>query len=107
MVIPLAEGWAVVGLLIVTTAAIRASGPVLLGGRNLPARAGAVIALTAPALLAALVVTETFRGEGSDLVVDERALGVAGAGVVLAFRGSILMAGGVAMAVTAGARALI
>jgi branched-subunit amino acid transport protein len=103
----LAEAWAVVGLLIVTTAVIRASGPVLLGGRDLPARAAAVIALTAPALLAALVVTETFRGDGSELVIDERALGVGAAGVVLALRGSILVAGGVAMAVTAGARALL
>jgi hypothetical protein len=42
-----------------------------------------VIALLAPALLAALVVTETFGEEGSSLVVDERALGVAGAGAFL------------------------
>ena len=69
-------------------------------------RAAAVIGLTAPALLAALVMTETFRGGSGELVVDERVLGVAGAGVVLAFRGSILVAGIVAMAVTAGARAL-
>ncbi len=102
----MADGWALVGLLIVTTAVIRASGPVLLGGRELPVRAAAVIALTAPALLAALVMTETFRGGSGELVVDERVLGVAGAGVVLAFRGSILVAGIVAMAVTAGARAL-
>ena len=51
-------------------------------------------------------MTETFRGGSGELVVDERALGVAGAGVVLALRGSILLAVIVAMAVTAGARAL-
>lgn len=102
----MADGWALVGLLIVSTALIRASGPVLLGGRELPARASAVIALVAPALLAALVVTETFRGTGSELIVDERALGVAAAGVALAFRGSIIVAAAVAMAVTAGARAI-
>jgi uncharacterized membrane protein len=102
----LAEAWTLVGLLIVTTALIRASGPVLLGGRDLPERATAVIGLVAPALLAALVVTETFRGEGTELTLDERALGVAGAGVVLALRGPMLVAMAVAMAVTAAARAL-
>lgn len=94
-----------VAWLIATTAAIRATGPIALGGRELPARMMGVIALLAPALLAALVVTETFRGEGSELTVDERFLGVAGAGAVLALRGSILAAMAVAMALTAGARA--
>ena len=102
----MAEVWTLTALLVVTTALIRASGPVLLGGRALPERAGAVIALMAPALLAALVMTETFRGSGSELVVDERVLGVAGAGVVLALRGPLLVAIGVAMALTAGVRAL-
>jgi branched-subunit amino acid transport protein len=105
--IQLAEEWVLVGWLIVTTAAIRASGPVALGGRRLPASAMNVIGLLAPALLAALVVTETFRGEGSELTLDERALGVAGAGAVLLLRGSIVAAMVVAMALTAGARALI
>lgn len=103
----MADVWLLVGLLIVTTAIIRASGPVLLGGRELPPRVGAVIALTAPALLAALVATETFGGEGSELTVDERALGVAAAGGALALRGGILVAMVAAMAVTAGSRALL
>jgi branched-subunit amino acid transport protein len=102
----LAEGWILAALLVVTTALIRASGPVVLGGRELPERAGAVIALVAPALLAALVMTETFRGSGSELVVDERALGVAAAGVVLVLRGPLLLAIAVAMVLTAGARAV-
>ena len=103
----MAEEWALVAWLVATTAAIRAAGPVALGGRELPERAMRVISLLAPALLAALVVTETFRGDGSELTVDERALGVAGAGAVLARRGSILAAMAVAMALTAGARALL
>jgi uncharacterized membrane protein len=102
----LADAWLLVGLMVVTTALIRASGPVVLGGRELPPRAGAVIGLIAPALLAALVVTETFRGDGTSLTVDERVLGVAGAGMVVAFRGPLLVAMAVAMALTAGARAL-
>ena len=102
----MAEGWILAALLVFTTALIRASGPVVLGGRELPERAGAVIALVAPALLAALVMTETFRGSGSELVVDERALGVAAAGVVLVLRGPLLLAIAVAMVLTAGARAV-
>jgi len=46
--------------------------PVLVGARELPPRADAVIALLAPALLTALVVTETF-GEDGHIVLDERA----------------------------------
>jgi branched-subunit amino acid transport protein len=103
---PLGEEWALLAWLAATTAIIRASGPVALGGRELPAQAMGVIALLAPALLSALVVTQTFRGEGSELTIDARALGVAGAAGVLALRGGILLAGVVAMALTAGARAL-
>ena len=102
----MADAWVLIAWLVVTTALIRASGPVILGGRELPQRAVGVIALLAPALLAALVMTETFRGEGSELIVDERALGVTGAGTVMLLRGSILLALAVAMALTAGLRAL-
>jgi branched-subunit amino acid transport protein len=101
----LAEEWALVAWLVATTVAIRAAGPVALGGRELPSRAMGVIALLAPALLAALVVTETFASEESELTLDERALGVAGAGAVLALRAGILVAMVVAMGLTAGARA--
>jgi hypothetical protein len=103
----LGEEWILVGCLVATTAAIKAAGPVTLGGRELPARAIGVIALLAPALLAALVVTETFGNDSSELTLDERALGVAGAGAVIALRGGILLAMAVAMALTAGARALL
>ncbi|MDP9228626.1 MAG: AzlD domain-containing protein [Actinomycetota bacterium] len=102
----MADAWLLVFLLIVTTAVIRASGPVLLGARRLPDRARSVIALMAPALLAALVVTETFRGDGSELTLDARALGVAGAGVALTVTDSLLVAMGVAVALTASARAI-
>ena len=52
--------WITIGALAVATAAIKASGPLVLGGRSLPAPAVLVISLLAPALLAALVVTQTF-----------------------------------------------
>jgi branched-subunit amino acid transport protein len=103
----LGEGWVVVVWLTVTTAVIRAAGPVALGGRELPARVMGVVALLAPALLAALVVTETFGGEGGEFTVDERILGLAGAGAVLAMRRGILLAMAVSMGLTAGARAVL
>jgi branched-subunit amino acid transport protein len=101
------DGWILVVWLAITTAVIRAAGPVALGGHELPPRAMSVIGLLAPALLAALVVTQTLGGEGSQLVLDERAAGVAGAGVVLVLRGGILLAMAVAVAVAAAAHAVI
>ena len=103
----MAETWVVVAWLVVTTAVIRAAGPVSLAGRDLPPRAIDVIALLAPALLAALVVTETFESSGGDFTVDERLLGVAGAGVVVALRGGILLAMAVAMGLAAAGHAVL
>ena len=77
----------------------------LVGGRDLPPRVVAVIALLAPALLAALVVTETF-GEDRHLVLDERAIGVAVAGLMLALRAPVLIAVALAAVATALTRAL-
>jgi branched-subunit amino acid transport protein len=101
----MSDAWIVVIALIVTTAIIRASGPVALGGRELPTRVLNVVALLAPALLAGLVMTETFGHDG-ELVLDERAAGVAAAGGTLLFRDSPLIAVVVAATVTAGLRAL-
>jgi branched-subunit amino acid transport protein len=99
--------WVTIGVLAVTTAAIRAAGPVLLGGRELPERAFHVIALLAPALLAALVAVQTFSApEGRQLEIDARVLGVGAAGLVLWRRGSALLAVATAAVVTALARAV-
>jgi branched-subunit amino acid transport protein len=104
----LADGWVLVIWVAATTAVIRAAGPVALGGRELPPRAMSVIGLLAPALLAALVITQTLGNEdSSELVLDERVVGVAGAGVVLALRGGILLAMAVAVALSAGAHAVL
>ncbi len=48
--------WTAIVVVVVISFAIKAAGPALLGGRALPPRARAVIALLAPVLLAALVV---------------------------------------------------
>jgi uncharacterized membrane protein len=98
--------WVTIVAVAVASAAIKAAGPVLVGGRELPPRVTSVIALLAPALLAALVVTETF-GEDGHLVLDERAVGVAVAGVALALRVPILGAVALAAAATALIRALV
>jgi len=101
------EVWVTIGALALATAVIRASGPLALGGRELPDRLAAVIALLAPALLAALVVVETVSSEsGDELDADERVAGVAAAGGILLAGGTTLPAVIVAAAVTAAARAL-
>ena len=97
------EVWITIGALAVTTAAIKAVGPVILGGRELPGAAMGVISLLAPALLGALVITQTFAGEGRELVVDARVAGVAAAAIALWMRASML----VAMIVAAGVAALV
>jgi uncharacterized membrane protein len=96
--------WVAIVAVALANAVIKAAGPLLVGGRELPPRVVAVIALLAPALLAALVVTETF-GEDRHLVIDERAIGVAVAGLVLALRGPVLIAVALAAITTALARA--
>ena len=95
--------WVAIVAVTLASAAIKAAGPVLVGGRELPPRANAVIALLAPALLAALVVTETF-GDDGHLVLDERALGVGVAALALALRAPVLLAVALAALVTALAR---
>ena len=82
------------------TVLLKGAGPVLLGGRPLPARLAAVLGLLAPALLAALVVTQTFA-HGRHLVLDARAAGVAVAAVAIALRAPLLAVVVAAAAVTA------
>jgi branched-subunit amino acid transport protein len=95
--------WVAIIAVALANAAIKATGPVVFGGRELPPWANAVIALLAPSLLAALVVTETF-GEDGHLVLDEKALGVGVAAVSLALGASVLLAVILAALATALAR---
>jgi len=98
--------WIVVIVTGVGTLALKAAGPVILGGRPLPGRLSGVVTLVGPALLAALVAIGTFA-EGQRLVVDARVLGVAAAAVAIRFRAPVLVVVILAAAVTAGARALV
>lgn len=99
----MSDAWLIVAVVGIGTVIIKASGPVLLGGRVLPARAGAVVALLAPALLAALVVSASV-GSGSQLVADARLIGVGAAAVLLVLRAPILLVVVVAAAAAALAR---
>lgn len=99
------DAWLVVAVVGTGTIAIKAAGPVLLGGRPLPERARAVIGLLAPALLAALVATTTLA-DGQALVLDARAIGVAAAGVLLLVRAPVLLVVVVAAAAAAISRLL-
>lgn len=87
------------------TAAIKAAGPVALGGRDLPEWSTRVIVLLAPALLAALVATAALA-DGDELALGAETAGVAAAGLVVWRTDSIVACVAVAAAVTAGLRAL-
>jgi hypothetical protein len=97
--------WTTIGVLTVVSATIKATGPVLVGGRELPGWATRIIALLAPALLAALVVVDTFA-DGKSLVLDARAAGLAAAGIAVALRAPIIVVILLAAAATALVRAV-
>jgi len=97
--------WVAIVTVALANAAIKAAGPILAGGQELPPRVNAVIVLLTPALLTALVVTETF-GEDSHLALDERALGVGVAAVAVTLRAPVLLAVVLAASATALARLL-
>jgi uncharacterized membrane protein len=100
------QTWLVVGLVGAGTIAIKAIGPVLLGGRPLSERLSSVIELLAPALLGALVAVQTF-GNGQALAVDERVLGVAVAAIAIWRKAPLLVVVLLATITTALARALL
>jgi branched-subunit amino acid transport protein len=87
------------------TAAIKAAGPVALGGRELPTWFTSVVILLSPALLAALVATQAFA-EGDHLALDADTVGVAAGGLAVWRTGSIIACVVVAAAATAAERTL-
>lgn len=102
----MSDAWISVAIVGVGTIAIKAMGPVALGGRPLPERLTAVIELLAPALLAALVAVQAFGAERA-LVIDERLIGLAAAGIALWLKAPVLVVVLVAAAATALARLLV
>jgi hypothetical protein len=97
--------WSTIAGLALATAVIKAFGPVIFGGRELPRLLARTIPLLAPALLAALVIVETFSGSGRSITLDARAAGLAAAGVALALRAPLLIVVLGAAVATAVARA--
>ena len=98
------EAWITVLVVAAATIVIKAAGPVILGGRQLPPSVLSVVALLPAALLSALVAVLTFQANGQ-LVVDARAIGLAVAAVAIWLRTPILIVVLIAAGVTAAARA--
>jgi uncharacterized membrane protein len=94
--------WIVVVAVGAATVALKAAGPVLLGGRTLPPRTLALVEVLAPVMLAALVVTQAVGGD-EELVLDERLAGLAVAGAAVLLRAPLLLV----MALAAVAAALL
>ncbi|MEU3555487.1 AzlD domain-containing protein [Streptomyces fragilis] len=97
--------WIAIGLTAVGCYAVKLAGLLVPGAvleRPLVRRLAALLPV---ALLAALTAQQTF-GDGRELVLDARVLGVGAAGVALLLRAPFLVVVGVAVAVTAGVRAL-
>jgi branched-subunit amino acid transport protein len=94
--------WLVIAVVGVVTMVFKSSGPVLLGTRELPPRVASVVEVLAPAMLAALVVTQTVGGD-NEIVLDERVTGLAAGGIAVWLRAPLL----VVMVVAAATAALI
>ena len=92
--------WAVVLIVGAFTIAFKAAGPVLLAGRQLPARVTTAFELLAPSLLAALVVTQSLGGKGG-MVLDARLVGLGAAVVAIWLRAPLIVVVVVAALATA------
>jgi branched-subunit amino acid transport protein len=101
----MSETWTVVLVVGVFTVGFKAVGPVLLGGRALPPRLVEAFELLAPALLAALVVTQAVGGKEA-IVLDSRLVGVAAGIVAIRLRAPLIGVIVVAALATALVRAL-
>jgi branched-subunit amino acid transport protein len=99
------EVWLTVAVVGAATVAIKVLPAVLLGGRQVPAVVTGVFEALAPALLAALVATQTFGGD-EELVLDPRAAGLGAAAVAVALRVPVVGVAVVAAVAAAIVRAL-
>jgi len=97
--------WWMILALAVTSYALKATGTLLVGSMRMPAPLERCIALIPAAVLSALVVKDALS-DGRVLVLDERAVGIAVALVLVARRAPLVVVIAGAAAVTAGVRAL-
>ena len=105
MTLTYTQVWVLIFGLAALTVLIKALGPVLLGGRELPPWFSRVIVLMAPALLSALVVTSVFA-TGRSWSMGAHTVGVGVAALMLWRRCSLVLSAVVAVLVTAGLRAI-
>ena len=99
------EVWLTIVVVGTATLAMKALPALLLGGRSVPPVVTGVFEALAPALLAALVVTQTFGGD-EELVLDPRAAGLGAAAIAVALRSPIVATALVAAVAAAIVRAL-
>jgi hypothetical protein len=97
--------WVAVVVVGAGTIALKATGPALVSRRALPPRAMALVAVLAPAVLAALVITQAFAHERR-LVLDARAAGLGAGAIAALLRAPLFAVIVVAAAATAAVRAL-
>jgi branched-subunit amino acid transport protein len=98
----MSDAWTAVLIVGAGTIVLKSVGPVGVAHRRLPPRVDRLLELIAPAILAALVVTETFAS-GRSLVLDARLAGLVAGIVAVIFRAplwAVVVAG-------AGATALV
>ena len=96
------DAWTVIGVLAVVNFAIKATGPLIAGRRELPRTFQRFVDASVAGLVAALIVTGTFAA-GRELVIDERAGGMAAATLAVLARLPML----VVLVVAAGTTALL
>ncbi len=97
--------WIVILLVGAFTISFKAAGPVLLAGRELPARVTSAFELLGPSLLAALVVTQSVGGKNG-IVLDARLVGLGAAVVAIRLRAPLIVVVVVAALTTALVRLL-
>jgi uncharacterized membrane protein len=97
--------WITIAALTVGTIATKASGALILSSHPPGERTLAMTGLVAPALLAALVVYETFGAHGGGITIDARAAGLGTAVVAIALRAPMLAVVLLAAGATAAVRA--
>lgn len=97
--------WALIAILAAGTITIKATGPVLTGGRVPPPALTRVIAMLTPALVTSLVITATLT-TGQTLSIDARLAGVSAGTTALILKAPLILALVLAVATTAALRAL-
>ena len=83
--------WITVFVVGLATIAIKAAGPLLVAARTPPPRAQSALEHLAPALLAALVVTQTLGGGNGGFAIDPRLAGLAASAIALLLRAPLLL----------------